>query len=104
MPYWDFRLPKDSDDAPRDSSAAAIAASGLLEIASLVGEGDGLSYKHAAEEILISLHNTYTQGQEQSEGLLLHGTGYYMKDIYVDASLIYGDYYYVEALLKLKYA
>lgn len=104
IPYWDFRLPKDSDDAPRDSSAAAIAASGLLEIASLVGDDGGVRYKRAAEDILFALHSNYTVGPEQSEGLLLHGTGYYMKDIYVDTSLIYGDYYYVEALLKLKYA
>lgn len=98
-------MPKDSDDAPRDSSATAIAASGLLEIASIVGEDDGLRYKQAAEEILFTLYHDYTNGQEDSEGLLLHGTGYFMKDIHVNASLIYGDYYYYfEALLKLKYA
>jgi unsaturated chondroitin disaccharide hydrolase len=104
VPYWDFRLPKHADAAPRDSAAAAIAASGLLEIASILGAVDGLHYKQAAEEILFSLYQDYTEWQEDSEGLLLHGTGYFMANIYVDASLIYGDYYFVEALLKLKHA
>jgi hypothetical protein len=34
-----------------------------------------------------------------SSGLLLHGTGHRPRDREVDVSLIYGDYYFVEALL-----
>jgi unsaturated chondroitin disaccharide hydrolase len=102
VPYWDFRLPEQGHEAPRDSSAAAIAASGLLEIASVMRGDEGLFYKQAADEILFSLYRNYTDFQGNSEGLLLHSTGYFMKDIFVDTSLIYGDYYFVEALLKLK--
>ncbi|MGG1555606.1 glycoside hydrolase family 88 protein [Paenibacillus ferrarius] len=102
VPYWDFRLPEQSHDAPRDSAAAAIAASGLLEIASVVEHDEELFYKRAAAEILLSLFHNYADWKDDSEGLLLHGTGYFMKEIFVDASLIYGDYYFVEALLKLK--
>jgi len=99
--HLDFRLPEDWRDAPRDSSDAAIAASGMLELAVLLDE-DGIVYKQAAEEILFSLYRNYADWQGDSDGLLLHGTGYFMKDIFVDTSLIYGDYYFVEALVKLK--
>ncbi|MGO4544990.1 glycoside hydrolase family 88 protein [Paenibacillus sp. 2TAB23] len=102
VPYWDFRLPEVSNTVPRDSSAAAIAASGLLELAHLLPVEDGNEYKLAAEEILRSLYENYGAWDSDEEGLLLHATGYFEKDIYVDAPLIYGDYYFVEALLKLK--
>jgi unsaturated chondroitin disaccharide hydrolase len=39
---------------------------------------------------------------KEEEGLLLHAAGYYMKEIYVDSPLIFGDYYFVEALRQLK--
>ncbi|MDR6550603.1 glycoside hydrolase family 88 protein [Paenibacillus qinlingensis] len=102
VPYWDFRLPDQEAEEPRDSSAAAIAASGLLEISALGMGDEKLLYQQAAEEILYSLAHHYADWQEESEGLLLHATGYFMQNIFVDTSLIYGDYYFVEALLKLK--
>ncbi|OCT12193.1 hypothetical protein A8709_30580 [Paenibacillus pectinilyticus] len=102
VPYWDFRLPAEAEGMPRDSSAAAIAASGLLELASLLSEEDGKAYKQSAESILRSLYENYGAWNEDEEGLLLHATGYFAADIYVDAPLIFGDYYYAEALLKLK--
>ncbi|MGO4497645.1 glycoside hydrolase family 88 protein [Paenibacillus sp. 2RAB27] len=102
VPYWDFRLPAEAEDMPRDSSAAAIAASGLLELASLLPEADGREYQRLAEIILRSLYENYTAHEADEEGLLLHATGYFAAHIYVDTPLIYGDYYYVEALMKLK--
>ncbi|WP_139999632.1 glycoside hydrolase family 88 protein [Paenibacillus paridis] len=102
VPYWDFRMPNASNAVPRDSSAAAIAASGLLELAILLPGEEGAEYKLVAEEILHSLYENYGAWELDEEGLLLHATGYFDKGIYVDAPLIYGDYYFVEALLKLK--
>jgi len=102
VPYWDFRLPSFGEDVPRDSSAAAIAASGLLDLAAAMPEAEGNAYKQQAEAILASLYENYGAWDTEEEGLLLHATGYYAADIYVDKPLIYGDYYFAEALLKLK--
>ncbi|MDG0809547.1 glycoside hydrolase family 88 protein [Cohnella rhizosphaerae] len=41
VPYWDFRLPADAEEMPKDSSAAAIAASGLMELAFSLQGGEG---------------------------------------------------------------
>lgn len=99
VPYWDFRL-ESLEGMSRDSSAAAIAASGLLEIADAVPAGEKRLYKDAAERILQSLTENYaTWDQPEHEAILLHGTSSGISNI--DVSLIYGDYYYVEAIAKL---
>lgn len=99
VPYWDFRL-ESLEGQPRDSSAAAIAASGLLEIADVVPVGEKQLYAGAAERILKSLTENYaTWEQPEHEAILLHGTG--SGTSFIDVSLIYGDYYYVEAIAKL---
>lgn len=102
VPYWDFRLPVAEEEAPRDSSAAAVAAAGLLELAEALSESDeGAEFKREAEAILRSLYENYGAWEQDEEGLLLHGTGYCMKG-YADTPLIFGDYYFVEALRRLK--
>ncbi len=99
VPYWDFRL-ESLEGQPRDSSAAAIAASGLLEIADAVPAGEKQLYAGAAERILQSLTENYaTWEMPEHEAILLHGTG--SGTSFIDVSLIYGDYYYVEAMAKL---
>jgi unsaturated chondroitin disaccharide hydrolase len=99
VPYWDFRL-EALEGMSRDSSAAAIAASGLLEIADVVPAGEKRMYLDAAERILKSLTENYaTWDQPEHEAILLHGTSSGTANI--DVSLIYGDYYYVEAMAKL---
>ncbi|MBO7742714.1 glycoside hydrolase family 88 protein [Paenibacillus sp. MWE-103] len=101
VPYWDFRLP-DVSGMPRDSSAAAIAASGLLELASHAGGADAEFYRSAGAAIVRSLDERYGAWEQDEQGLLLHATGYYEKNAYVDVPIIYGDYFFAEALLKLK--
>lgn len=101
VPYWDFRL--DSlDGEPRDSSAAAIAASGLLEIAEAVpGPEKGL-YTNAAELMLKSLTDNYSLWDvPNAQGLLTGATGHKPAGGLIDCNIIYGDYYYVEAFAKL---
>jgi hypothetical protein len=101
VPYWDFDAPGIPNE-PRDSSAAAIAASGLLELSTL--EIDPVrrdTYLAEAEAILDSLTSAaYLSDGAASSGLLLHGTGNKPANKEVDVSLIYGDYYMVEALLR----
>lgn len=99
VPYWDFRLPS-FEGQPRDSSAGAIAASGLLEIAEHVPVGEKQLYIKAAEKILKSLTENYgTWDNPDHQAILLHGTG--SGTSFIDMSLIFGDYYYVESIAKL---
>lgn len=101
VPYWDFRLESTTGE-PRDSSAAAIAASGLLEIAAAAPEAERSLYTDWAKRILKSLTERYASWNlPEYEGILLHGTGNKPEGSQIDVSLIYGDYYYVEALAKL---
>jgi len=90
IPPWDFDAPA---GGPADTSAAAIAASGLLDLARTVG-----GYGNAALEILQALSGCLADSQ--SQGILLHGAGNVPQSDAVDESLIYGDYYFVEALCK----
>jgi unsaturated chondroitin disaccharide hydrolase len=97
-PPWDFNVP-DAATAPRDSSAGAIAASGLLELARLLPAEEGSDYTHAGTDLL---HNLYKECfSTDGDGLLLHATGNLPKGGDIDVSLIYGDFFYVEALGKL---
>ncbi|CAG7632773.1 Unsaturated chondroitin disaccharide hydrolase [Paenibacillus solanacearum] len=101
VPYWDFRLPT-LEGAPRDSSAAAIAASGLLLLAESVPAEQSRLYASAAKRILKSLADHYAVWDQQDEAILLHGTGHYPAGKNIDVGLIYGDYFFVEALAKLR--
>ncbi|WP_226671162.1 glycoside hydrolase family 88 protein [Metabacillus litoralis] len=101
VPYWDFRL-NSIENEPRDSSAASIAASGLLEIADMVPSNEKQLYANAATKILTSLTENYgTWDQPEHQGILVGGTGNKPVDENINVSLIYGDYYYVEAIAKL---
>ncbi|MBD2871963.1 glycoside hydrolase family 88 protein [Paenibacillus sp. IB182493] len=101
VPHWDFRAP-DPGSQPRDSSAASCAASGLLEIADALPETEGRMYRQAAERMLKSLSVKYaTLDEPDYQGLLREGTGNKPAEQNVNVSLIYGDYFYVEAIAKL---
>ncbi|MFB9056170.1 glycoside hydrolase family 88 protein [Mariniflexile ostreae] len=102
IPYWDFDDPK-IPNAPRDASAAAVAACGLLELSELVkDEALQQKYFNAAESYLEELStNNYLSG-DVNQALLLHSTGHYPKNSEIDVPIIYADYYYMEALLRLK--
>ena len=100
IPYWDFRHP-DIPNTERDASAAAIAASGLLDLARRTDSLSSARYRSVAEKILLSLTRDYTAGPE-SAAILKHSVGGRPLNSEVDVSLVYADYYYVEALLRLK--
>ena len=80
---------------PTDSSACAIAASGLIDLAKYTGKQ---KYIDSAIFILKSL-TTYCGGDNGEEALLLNACESYSK--YIQQPLIYGDMYYLEALQKL---
>lgn len=102
VPHWDFRASETLEGEPRDSSAGAIAASGLLELAGLLAEKEGRVYREAAERMIGSLYANYgTWDDAEHEAILKHGTGHKPAGQNVDVSLIYGDYFFVEAVAKL---
>ncbi|MCU6709511.1 glycoside hydrolase family 88 protein [Paenibacillus sp. J5C_2022] len=101
VPYWDFRLPS-LDGQPRDSSAAACAASGLIELAQGVPADEQGMYMAAAERILYSLSENYaTWDKPDHQGILLEATAHKPANSHINVSLIYGDYYFAEAFAKL---
>ena len=101
VPYWDFNAP-DIPNAPRDASAACVVASALLEMSGFYGNGQGEKYKEAAEKMLCSLSSDKYQSRDTNVAFLLHSTGHWSAKSEIDASIIYADYYYIEALLRLK--
>ena len=101
VPYWDFRDPA-IPNAPRDASAAAIAASGLLDLARYSGEPDASRYRDAAMQILHSLAANYLTRGTNSAAILLHSTGGKPQNSEVDVGLVYADYYFVEAIVRAK--
>lgn len=99
VPLWDFDDP--SPSAPKDASAACVVASALLELCGYVPEEKGKEYREAAERMLESLGRFYQSG-DRCVSFLLHSTGHHPAGSEIDASIIYADYYYYEALLRLR--
>jgi unsaturated chondroitin disaccharide hydrolase len=102
VPYWDFDAPGIPDE-PRDASAAAIVASALLELSGLVDDDEAAGrYTRAAVETLRVLSSGAYRGGEGHPAFLLHCVGHMPNGSEVDASIAYADYYYLEALIRLK--
>ena len=100
--YWDFNAP-DIPNVPRDASAVAIVASALLELSTLVEDKPKANeYKNKAEKMLTSLSSGKYQSKNVNNAFLLHSTGHKPNGSEIDASIIYADYYYIEALIRLK--
>lgn len=100
VPYWDFNAP-DIPGAPRDASAAAIVASALLELSSLVPDAaKAQHYRAKADFMLATLSSGHYQSRKVNNAFLRHSTGHKPNGGEIDASIIYADYYYIEALLR----
>jgi unsaturated chondroitin disaccharide hydrolase len=102
VPFWDFDAPNIPNE-PRDASSAAIVASALLELSQLLDNpAKAAEYKEAAEKMLENLSSAQYQSRESKPSFLLHSTGHWPNQSEVDASINYADYYYIEALIRLK--
>ncbi|MDO5407290.1 MAG: glycoside hydrolase family 88 protein [Eubacteriales bacterium] len=107
VPFWDLEF-GDGDDQPRDSSSASIAACGMLEMAKYLEPEDAAYYIGIAKKLLKSVVDHYAvKDDSQSNGLVLHST-YSNHSLYntcnhygVDECNIWGDYFYMEALMRL---
>jgi len=101
VPYWDFRAPGIPDE-PRDSSAAATAASGLIDLALLEPDvARAERYAAAARATLGALSSAAYISRGAVPSVLLHGTLDFWSGN-VDTGLAYGDYFFLEAMLRLR--
>ena len=101
--YWDFCAPVD-ERTYRDSSASAIVCAGLLEILGHLDAGDpDRDYlRTGLERSLRSLVENYsTIGDPDAEGFIRHGC-YSAHGASEDDFLIWGDYFYLEALMRIE--
>lgn len=102
LPPWDFRAPWEEGMA-MDSSASACAASGMLELSLLVSDSEAQLYRGAAEKLLRKLdERCATWDDPNEEAILLFGTANSPKKTHVNVPIIYGDFFYAEAILKLR--
>ncbi len=102
VPWWDFNLPP---GVPRlwDSSAAAIAASGLWDLSEAMSDPAlRQHYRGAALTILQTLctDEFLPRRRPKWEGILMHGVYHFHKGLGVDESVAWGDHFFVEALVK----
>lgn len=98
---WDLVFTDDGEQ--RDSSAAAIAACGLLELAGCTSPEKQARYRDSAIAIVRSLAGTYaSKADDAGNGLLAHSVYHMPKQIGVDEYCIWGDYFYLEALVRLR--
>lgn len=104
MPRSDFRAPK--EPVIYDSSAGAIAACGLLELARLVPANEGAFYYDAAVKLLKVIDENWCDYTLEEDSILQMCTSSWTKEglahRWAHKPLIFGEYYFVEAIYKLK--
>ena len=100
VPLWDYKLPA-GEHPYRDTSAAAVTAAGLYTLArGYAGDEKSLVYTRLADRILLGLVRDHDISSEHgSQGLLKEGAAFVGLER-ADNMLPYGDYYYVEALMR----
>lgn len=98
IPRCDFRQPDEPDII--DTTAGAIAACGLIELAKIVPEYEKKLYIKAAMNILKALEEKHCNWTLEEDSILQNGTENYRNGIHMP--IIYGDYYFAEAIYKLK--
>ena len=103
VPYWDYDAP-DIPKAKRDASAAAVMASALIELSQLDPSDKAAEWLAFAEDQLRTLSSADYLAEEGEIGgfIIKHSVGHLKAKSEVDVPLTYGDYYYVEALMRLK--
>ncbi len=104
LPRVDFRAP--AEPIMYDASAGACAACGLIELAKALGENEGGMYMNAAVNMLRAMEEKFCTYDDDNDYILGYGTVRYPKDgdwkrAEVHVPIIYSDYFFAEALLKI---
>ena len=104
LPLCDFRAPE--SPVIYDSTAGAIAACGMIEIAKNVPEFEKDIYLNAAVKMLKAMDKAWCNYSDDLDAVLTMGTERYQREGEGNRGqhipIIYGDYYFVEAILKLR--
>jgi unsaturated chondroitin disaccharide hydrolase len=103
IPYWDFDAPNIPNEK-RDASAGAIICSALIELSEYVATDKRSEYLSVAETQLRTLSSPEYLAAEGTNGnfILKHCVGHLPNHTEVDVPLPYADYYFVEALMRMK--
>lgn len=106
LPRIDFRAP--AEPVYYDSTAGLIAACGMLELGKLLPENEGGMYTNAAVNIIRSIADAFGNWDENTDYVIGNGSVRYpIPGTFTEAqagvhiSIIYADYYFAEAILKL---
>lgn len=102
--YWDLVFTEGTEQE-RDSSASAVAACALLELVKHTDSDDPYRqiYRNAAYSMLLSLEENYrTADGASEEGMLRHAVYNKPRKMGIDEAVLWGDYFYLEALVRLK--
>ena len=103
LPRVDFRAP--SEPVMYDATAGVCAACGMIELAKALSENEGGMYMHGAINILKAIEKNFADYNPDRDDLITHGTVLYPvkpgQESGVHISIIYADYFFTEALLKL---
>ena len=100
--YWDLAF-DDTSGEEKDTSAAAIAICGILEMDKNLSDTDKNKkvYMNAAKHMMKSLIEKYTtKDLRESNGLLKEAVYSKPHGIGVNECCIWGDYFYMEALVR----
>jgi unsaturated chondroitin disaccharide hydrolase len=101
-PVWDFDDP--SPNPGKDSSAAAIMAAALLDIASLHPSAQARKlWVERAQNLLLGLARSCLATDRSHRGLLRHGCYSMPHKDGTDSAVMFGDYYFVEAIMRIIY-
>ncbi len=98
LPRLDYRQPP--EPLYYDSTAGAISACGFIELAKRVGGEKQEKYLSTAIKSLKAMEKAWCNWSENEDSILQMGSEMYTSGIH--KPIIYGDYFFVEALLKLK--
>lgn len=99
VPPWDYDAPPESRKL-LDTSAGAIAASGLLQLSQLSADPiKGRLYDAAARRALETLSTEHLAEPDPAwEGILKGGVYHIHKNLGVNESVMWGEYFFLEAL------
>ena len=95
----DFRAPK--EPVYWDSTAVVCAACGLLEIAEHVDEFEKQFYVEAAVKMLKATDERFCNWDPEYDSIVQMGSGSYHTEHDKHVPIIYGDYFFMEAVLRL---
>lgn len=104
LPRWDFFF-KNNVEEPLDTSAASIAATGMILLSKLLSDQNEREeanlWKERAEEIIQALIKKYFNDNPDSYGIIKGVTVDKPRNSGINESSMYGDYYFMEALYRL---